>query len=562
MKRLIISHIPDDFDPDNDLLFGPFCLIGHEDSFTKWDSYKIIPDPIRTISELKNANEYTVKWSESILHLLKDKLNNFCCLNKSTDFYRVLLLPWLLRYVQVFWERYLKVQNLKTEYSDTELTIELVSKHVNWTFQNTLDYFFNGALNPHYNEWLLSRLIEINCPEKWQLQYIDKKPVKQQLPPQSFKMKIHDRFFMHLRCRMIAGMNFFESVLLSLLLSFRSGIDIGKEKPDDEYFDSRDIKNDFPGVLLRFVLAELPECFKELDLHENRKSSFLKKGKARIIDAYALNYNEKFKQYLAASITAGEKIITTQHGGTLSPLFASINAEVEYKYHARISWGYRRHSDYRCNFIDLPSPYISRVADTHVNENNNLVFVGTIVNVVSYELNTLFQPFYKISYIKKKISFMKKLENRIIRDLSYRPYPRDIGCINEERLLKTVFPAIEICKTKLHAKLLKCRLLVLDNPGTTLSIAMAANVPTICYWDREIFPFCRYAEPVVTAMRKAGILFDNESDAAEKVNKVWDNVKSWWTGGEVQAARQKFCRDYARTSRSWFLEWVRMIRSL
>ena len=243
-------------------------------------------------------------------------------------------------------------------------------------------------------------------------------------------------------------------------------------------------------------------------------------------------------------------------------MFSSITAEVEYNYYARITWGCRHHSEYKCNFIDLPSPYISRIADTHANKTNKLFFVGTIVNVVSYELNTLFQPFYKISYLKKKIAFIKKLENRVFKDLSYRPYPRDIGCINEELLVKTVFPAIEICKTTLHEKLLECRLLVLDHPGTTLSIAMAANVPTICYWDREIFPFCRYAEPFVSALRNAGILFDNENDAAKKVNEVWDDVNSWWAREEIQAARQKYCRNYARTSRSWFLEWGRMIQSL
>ena len=55
MKRLIISQIPDDFDPNNDILLGPFCLIGQEHIFSKWDSFQIRPDPIQNTNELKYA---------------------------------------------------------------------------------------------------------------------------------------------------------------------------------------------------------------------------------------------------------------------------------------------------------------------------------------------------------------------------------------------------------------------------------------------------------------------------------------------------------------------------
>ena len=70
MKRLIISQIPDNFNPDNDILLGLFCLIGKEHIFSKWDSFQIVPDPIQTISELRYANEYSAKWADSILNSL------------------------------------------------------------------------------------------------------------------------------------------------------------------------------------------------------------------------------------------------------------------------------------------------------------------------------------------------------------------------------------------------------------------------------------------------------------------------------------------------------------
>ena len=159
----------------------------------------------------------------------------------------------------------------------------------------------------------------------------------------------------------------------------------------------------------------------------------------------------------------------------------------------------------------------------------------------------------------KKLSFIKKLDNKISKKILYRPYYRTYGCIDEVKLIKSYFPNIDILKNNLHDSLLDCKLLVLDHPGSTFSYAMAANVPTICYWDSKFFTLCAHAESSSQVLRKAGILFNNEHDAANKVNEVWEDIDSWWSQKEIQQARQEWSNNNIITNKFWLYEWIKAL---
>ena len=55
-------------------------------------------------------------------------------------------------------------------------------------------------------------------------------------------------------------------------------------------------------------------------------------------------------------------------------------------------------------------------------------------------------------------------------------------------------PDLKIINSDFHKRILNCYLLIIDHPGTTLNIAMAANIPTILFWDKNHFPLEKKAE--------------------------------------------------------------------
>ena len=52
MKRLWLSSINDNFDPKNDILMGPWCLIGNEYLNQNWDDLESVPDPFKNVDEI------------------------------------------------------------------------------------------------------------------------------------------------------------------------------------------------------------------------------------------------------------------------------------------------------------------------------------------------------------------------------------------------------------------------------------------------------------------------------------------------------------------------------
>lgn len=104
---------------------------------------------------------------------------------------------------------------------------------------------------------------------------------------------------------------------------------------------------------------------------------------------------------------------------------------------------------------------------------------------------------------------------------------------------------VRLCSGPLEARMLTCALMVLDHHGTTLLQALAANVPTIAYWDRSIWPMTDEALARLDLLAEAGIWQPSAEAAAAKVREVWDNPARWWLDERVQSARRAFCREHA-----------------
>jgi len=88
------------------------------------------------------------------------------------------------------------------------------------------------------------------------------------------------------------------------------------------------------------------------------------------------------------------------------------------------------------------------------------------------------------------------------------------------------------------------------------------NLPGVYYWEPDNFPLSKQAEPFFDLLRKNEILFDNEIDASDKINTIWDRIDEWWFSSNVQNARNNFCNNYARASSNWRQEWIGLINSI
>ena len=159
-------------------------------------------------------------------------------------------------------------------------------------------------------------------------------------------------------------------------------------------------------------------------------------------------------------------------------------------------------------------------------------------------------------YFSFKRRFVGTLDLDIRNYVVYRPYHYDYGWFEEEKnLLEEYNIRIEYSGT-LPALLQKVKLYICDHLSTSCMEALVANTPSVFFWDYELCREREDAKPAFDLLRKAGILFHNPIDAANKVNSIWDDVQGWWMEPKRQEARTKFMEKFCWADPHWQERWV------
>jgi putative transferase (TIGR04331 family) len=167
-----------------------------------------------------------------------------------------------------------------------------------------------------------------------------------------------------------------------------------------------------------------------------------------------------------------------------------------------------------------------------------------------------FMPDMTPLYFSYKRRFVASLDSDIRNFMVYRPYFYDYGWFEEEKnLLEEYNIRIEYSGT-LQALLQKVKLYICDHLSTSFMEALIANTPSVFFWNYELCREREDAKPAFDLLRKAGILFHDPIDAANKVNSVWEDVQGWWMEPKRQEARLKFMEIFCLADSQWQERWI------
>ena len=61
-------------------------------------------------------------------------------------------------------------------------------------------------------------------------------------------------------------------------------------------------------------------------------------------------------------------------------------------------------------------------------------------------------------------------------------------------------------------------------------------------------------------LNECGILHFTSQSAALEVNEIWGDTYSWWHSDHVQVNREKFCNQYAKTSKKGIRDLKRLLQ--
>ena len=559
MKRVLFNKIHQDFSLKTHIPFGPWCFIGQEDQID-WEKHKFPKDAFSTKKDFQLAQDNV----EIVIDFLFPKLCNY--LNqendqeKSPEFWRVMIMPWLSLFVQNVVSNYYRLlrfldnqgENFIFECTNTNLP----------PFKKTIDFILNGIGSVDYNEWVYSEIIRKCFPKlKTDISPQQRRHHYQEAETRNnFKFKL--KYFIKnlLAFKSVYGINFLDSIRFSFFVKKR------KPNKTNEYIQRQKTSSCFlPAMQWLSTSKEcLPKSF--LNIHLFSTCSYTPNYRFQVLSGSLLYTEEEQKYQLARYVEKGGTLVPCQHGSNYGILSTFLwIKQIEYSHLNYISWGWEKHQGSKLNATALPSPLIWQFKNKHVRykKNSDIILVGTPTYPFYHFILSYKQPNKIIKYRQDKISFLASLSSKNFKRLKYRDHPvGNLQLLKDKEYVQTKFPNINMCEGDLHPQLGQAALVVSDNPGTTFFITIGANVPTIGFWDPKDALFTEDAETLFLHLKQQKIVFDTPEAATEHINQISDDIAGWWKNEKVQEARIAWCNKFARTSKNWKKEWKQAIKKL
>jgi putative transferase (TIGR04331 family) len=368
----------------------------------------------------------------------------------------------------------------------------------------------------------------------------------------------------------IYGLGLFSNILFSLILFIKSFlkkniINDFMDKRDREFWnDQEDIKveQDFFKLIDSILNFLLPKSIQS-DFY-NIYISALSSKKIRpgeiYFDSMAYHYDMKNFHH-ALCRENGSEVAYVQHGCGYATFLPYLTEMSEYQADYFVVWGKEKPPYNTCKFFSLPSPMLSRLKDKHKFATNVLLFIGTTVNPlwdgILYPHPACFRD-----YLLSKINFFQSIDTNIFSSALYKLHPNSSYTkFNEEKFMSEILPNLALINKNecVNKYLFTCKLLVMDNYGTSFYKAIAANTPVIIFLGLPMFKLLPTAKKIFDKLKEVGILYDSAEEAAAFINTNWARIDKWWFSKSVQEARKNFCEFYAQADNNYFWIWLKKI---
>jgi len=556
------------------LILGPWCLTDRRNlELLKSNEYSLVDSPWKPVIKIKEAADYCHNIYEDLLPKISEIMNSVHNVSQPVKYWRILLGPWLLHFIEIFYDRYERLSSVAKQYPSF-YTNSIPLENCDISALDTLDFVENQINSDSYNLSVFSLILNKFFPENTEITKVNLASDPERKNPVSinWRKKILNNLLQ-------LGGSSFDSPIMLFNMYHLTILDLLKLKIKTwniGYFNSR-YKNepkpittcstklrstikiegaadDFQSFLNEIIPRGIPTCY--IENYRFYRYQFFDKVKniKAIGSSIGWYFDEKFKFFSAEATISGAKTLEFQHGGGYGFLYSMPVESLAKEKDIFYSWGWNTYDE---RVVPLPSPHLSRLKNKHSKKINNLLFVGTGMPRYHFRFHSLVFPEDMAKYFDNKNIFLQNLNQHIKEHFLYRPYLHDYGW-DEVKLLKKMQPDIEIIsRGKLTGWIKKVNMVVIDHPHTAFLEALVINTPSVFYWDSECNLMRPEAEEYFDLLKRAGILFSKSSDAARKVNEVFLNAEKWWMTSEVQEARIKFCERYAYARSDWANIWVK-----
>lgn len=541
------------------------------------EEFEIVGKPFVTADEVLQRINLINDEYEMILQELSVKLNKIHNKDLSIEAWRVILCMWLPYYMDVMFNKYSNVKKAITDYGNLYTNTLSEDSYIHpyygygfwiWTLKRE-DY--NFQLYSHVLEYLAIKINDRICIKQNQrssamdrkkgikdigikaLNNIAKKAETIVVNPHNFEITVLDMIQLWLKSGFKMG--FF----------FTDAVDIEPEMFNKEYRSSLELEinpmdSEFVRLIKKYIFDDMPTMY--LEGFSKSIRIFEKYECKKIISA------EDYPFYPAALLMGANKnrqgkLYVIPLGGDSNiwqgmseAYLAGTIADILYT----TGW---KDNAWKCELRKITNPrYWKAVKNIKAKEKRcDILYVATATFAYRTLMSNVNSIFTK-EYVEDSLMFLHHLsaDNKIrIRARFFC----ETGWIVEKRKNKLARSVkTDDYKKRFIDTAQECRLCVVDSFGTAWAEALAMNIPLIIVIPQYMEFFSEKGWELVSKLKKAGIYYNNYTDANEYIQKNISNIELWWKNNERQKIIQQvkdeyvWCADNAKNE--WLDEFIRI----
>jgi putative transferase (TIGR04331 family) len=570
---------------DKVLFLGEWCKVYSQRHAWSKINYEVLPYHWDDRGKLRNDFLYLDELYERYLLLLVGKLNVLHGVDYSPRYWRILIGPWLIYFIEILYDRYLSISMAVDSGKVTETWICSPSLY-SWVPKNyaTLQKW---SFVDEYNQYLYSYLIRSIGGIPFQVKKETVVPPDESennqvslatIPAMGMRkvFEWYGRIIPNSWKEVIFVSSYIGKInqlKLQLLLRQLPYLVMSKVMAKERHVDSEmrqllrvtEGKSQFEKILGELIPFQICKTYVECygDINKKSRKVFPKKSKV-IYTTNAVYENDPFKLWVASQVEKGSKLVGSQHGGTYgSALWSSQENHENRISDAYFTWGWKAQDSPKQ--LPLPSGQLFEVVKKIRHDPRGDILLITMSSPrYSYRMYSTPVSSQMLNYIEDQEKFVNALSPEARSFLKIRKIADDYW--NESERWNDFDSQLKIqiqgYDKSIFKQLCRTRLSVCTYNATTFLETFAANFPTIIFWNPDFFELRDSAKPFFRELREANILHDNPKSAATKINQIYQNPMIWWNSPDVQKARQKFCRRFAWTNPDWMLDWQKQFKKL
>ena len=506
---------------------------------------------------------------EKLLPCFQVFLNNYHRKNYSLKYWRVIIGPWLSVIVPTIYDRW---ENISAAMRCHDY--HAISLNQNIDSDLICPDYLSFSSSVHKDEWnyfLYSDLIKKRYGE-------DAYKATSNIRPKSRKnintienswsskvINLLDTFISKIQPKYkVAFINSYLNPLARIKISFKLGqfprlhSIFKQEIPITNLVDqirNSDIQyeanNDFESYINKNILRFLPASYLEqFTLVQNIANNILDDMRL-VVTANDHFSNDLFKIWCANRMENDEsKLLVSSHGGALPSKYSSFQAHEEKIADTRIVW----HKALTKKQVQLPAnKYVGNNLKLSKRE-DKVTMLGSDFGRYTFGAQSGTNSSLMLFDYEQKKEFLRYSKDKFHREIEYYPYP-SVSWELDSRFSDTFGNDNKSSYSSFDEVLSKSKLVICTYPQTTYSDSLFANAPTVLLYLDKYWTFPEYFDSIITDLKRVNMLFNDPIQAANHVNKIWNDPEAWWETKEVQDVRKAFHSECVYVSGNGVPEW-------